>query len=342
MLLVFAALPTRAKRSRKTIQAIALEEANEADVDRRSGVGRRRRENPAVVAGEVAQHEVTEARMEEKEVIEREELQCTLLETKQATEEVNENEADVDRRSEDGQRRENPAVVAGEVAQHEVVEARRREARQGKARLDESEVTEREEPQRQQREAEWARVVAEVNESDAVDRRGKDGQRRGSPAVVAGEVAQHEATEASRREEGDEEEKPHTPYWRVACADLECCLLLSVGLALLCLAWFLLVNFGGVANRYIWISCLFAPFGTAGVCSSDRCSPCLLAHLSVCPPLRCLVIYRGSASLCGVTIQHLATVCALPFLHLPCQRRGLDWPGSHHHQRWFARLQYRH
>ncbi len=207
MLLVFAALPTRAKRSRKTIQAIALEEANEADVDRRSGVGRRRRENPA---------------------------------------------------------------------------------------------------------------------------------------VVAGEVAQHEATEASRREEGDEEEKPHTPYWRVACADLECCLLLSVGLALLCLAWFLLVNFGGVANRYIWISCLFAPFGTAGVCSSDRCSPCLLAHLSVCPPLRCLVIYRGSASLCGVTIQHLATVCALPFLHLPCQRRGLDWPGSHHHQRWFARLQYRH
>ncbi len=48
--------------------------------------------------------------------------------------------------------------------------------------MEEKEVTEREEPQDKQQEAEQAIVVEDANESDAVGRRGEDGQKGRNPS----------------------------------------------------------------------------------------------------------------------------------------------------------------
>jgi hypothetical protein len=108
--------------------------------------------------------------------------------------------------------------------------------------------------------------------------------------VVAGEVEMRDVAEASGEEStkgkermddeegtappenppaGDEEhmrqqqeKRPAATHWKVTRADLLYCLLLSSSVALLCLLWLLLEEYGGVTKRYIWIACLFAPFGT--------------------------------------------------------------------------------
>lgn len=118
---------------------------------------------------------------------------------------------------------------------------------------------------------------------------GPSSTRKGNPAVVAGEVEVHDVAEASGEEStkgkermddeegteppenppaGDEEhmrqqqeKRPAATHWKVTRADLLYCLLLSSSVALLCLLWLLLEEYGGVTKRYIWIACLFAPCG---------------------------------------------------------------------------------
>jgi hypothetical protein len=113
-------------------------------------------------------------------------------------------------------------------------------------------------------------------------------KRKENPAVAAGEITKDEVKEAAEKEEkskgkervGDDtyparseppedEQRPRpegpkrpSSYWKVTRTDLMYSLLLSSGLVLLSLLWALLIAYGGVTNRYIWISCLFAPFGT--------------------------------------------------------------------------------
>jgi hypothetical protein len=107
------------------------------------------------------------------------------------------------------------------------------------------------------------------------------GTRRENPAVTVGEIAKDEVLDATKKEQGrkgkervgNDDPGPDPParlegnkrpssYWRVTRTDLMYSLLLSSGLVLISLLWALLIAYGGVTNRYIWISCLFAPFGT--------------------------------------------------------------------------------
>ncbi|ELR23722.1 uncharacterized protein ACA1_073680 [Acanthamoeba castellanii str. Neff] len=175
-------------------------------------------------------------------------------------EEEDVNESDADRRSmTDRRRRENPAVVAGEVEKKEVVAAEMQDAAKGKLpAIGEEEKLIMEEE--------------EMNESQG-DRRN---DRRESAAVVAGEVETHEGAEEAKSKE---ERLLPLPYWHCTRTDLAYCLLLCSALALLCLAWFLLVVYGGVANRYIWVSCLFAPFGSLTTVST------FIGELYALPPV---------------------------------------------------------
>jgi hypothetical protein len=100
----------------------------------------------------------------------------------------------------------------------------------------------------------------EATETD--ERTTAKGKERTSDETVAVEDPLSEGDRQQRRQR-EEEKRPPASWWRVTRFDLLYGLLLSCGIALLCLLWLLLEEYGGVTRRYIWISCLFAPFGTS-------------------------------------------------------------------------------
>lgn len=76
------------------------------------------------------------------------------------------------------------------------------------------------------------------------------------------EYAAEDRRKGEIRERKPEKLSEKKSYWRVTTVDIFYCFIFSFALILLCAAWLLLIVFGGETNRYIWISCLFAPFGT--------------------------------------------------------------------------------
>jgi len=147
---------------------------------------------------------------------------------------------------------------------------RRRETEEEKQQQQEEEEEEEEEEDDDDDEGE--EVMERVNEGDD-DRRTAQGLRQ-IPPVITGEIGEREVETSMEREKVEEtvdhdhkkrEEKKQrggsSSWWHWAWVDLAYCVCFSIVLGLLCVAWFILIVFGGVSNRYIWLSCLFAPFG---------------------------------------------------------------------------------
>jgi len=195
-------------------------------------------------------------------------------------------EEHLDRQSEEGVR-EVPAIVAGQIEKKESVRTRRREGLRGKpeSSLDargRSLVTERQEGEmiarkdtkgkgRMEEEEEEEPVIRggpaestrmdEANdlESQLGDGAEEVGQPNGKRQPV--ESQQVEPDERMEAEEMRTKVKGGPSYWEVMRDDLLYCILASLALAGCVVAWSLLIPYGDTSNRYIWISCLFAPFG---------------------------------------------------------------------------------
>jgi len=183
---------------------------------------------------------------------------------------------------------------------------RRRETEEEKQQQQQQQQQEEEEEEDDD-DDEGEEVMERVNEGDD-DRRTAQGLRQ-IPPVITGEIGEREVETSMEREKVEEtvdhdhkkrEEKKQrggsSSWWHWAWVDLAYCVCFSIVLGLLCVAWFILIVFGGVSNRYIWLSCLFAPFGLHPIRSLS-----VTAHFQPCVYLS----LRSFHSICAWAIQRL-------------------------------------
>ncbi len=101
------------------------------------------------------------------------------------------------------------------------------------------------------------------------DEEAYEGELAKETTIATGEITKEEVRlsqegEAKASEEEEEEEEKqegNIRCWHASVADVSHCILFASCFLVLEVLWILLSLFDTSANRYIWISCLFAPFG---------------------------------------------------------------------------------
>ncbi len=130
------------------------------------------------------------------------------------------------------------------------------------------------------------------------DEEAYEGELAKETTVVTGEITKEEVNRLSQEGEArasaeEEKEEGNISCWHASTADVSHCILFVSCFLILEVLWILLSLFDTSTNRYIWISCLFAPFGTIIITTT------ISSSLSLCK-LNCLglnvLFFKNSSS----------------------------------------------